>query len=114
MILDFYYWFNSAKRVKIDLVAEHNLTLYPKQFSKLRVENPDLSFYELSNHSIKKEIINTNWITSRGAYLDDKSFEIYLFNEGEYEFSIKKGSVVGTATLERISFADWIMKDEKN
>ena len=105
--LDFYFWWRSSNKVEIETVSEQCVTIYPKQFIKIRLKNPDLSFFELDKFSIDKKIIDTNWITFRGVYLTDSSFEVYLFNEGEFEFNISVGQKIGSATLKKMNFKDW-------
>lgn len=106
-ILDFYFWLRSSNKVEIEAVSEQCVTIYPKQFIKIRLENPNLSFFELDKFILDKKMIDVNWITFRAVYLSDSCFDIYLFNEGEYEYTITNRQKIGKAILKKKNFFDW-------
>jgi hypothetical protein len=113
MINDFICWFLSPKKIKVNVEVNGPLTIHPKQFSKLTIKE-ELSFYELDKFVLSKKIVNDNWVTLRAVYFDGSDLEIFLFNEGEYKFSVEGSKVIGEVFLEKMNFADWLEQNERN
>lgn len=110
IVFDFYYYNGMPETLKIDLVSNQIATIRPKQMFKIRLDNPELEYYFIDKYNLNKEIVDKNWVTSRGIYLDKYNFDAFLFNEGEYDYNITVGMNVGTAELKKISFNEWKQK----
>lgn len=113
MILNFIYWLFSPNKIRFNIETQYPSTIYSKQFYKITIRQP-LSFYELDRFNLSKTIVNDKWLTLRAAYFDGNKLEIFLFNEGEFEFYINGGKVLGEAVFQKMNFSDWLKRNERN
>jgi hypothetical protein len=108
-MLNLLLWLFSPIKIFDKAIARNTIEIKPKEFAEIPVFDFDMEFYDTEEFVFNQQIIK-NWVCFRGSYFDKNEKTIYLFNEGENNFVIKRGMVLGSVCLKRKRFVEIFKK----